>query len=278
MSWILFKGHRGQGYATRAVRMVADYALTDEGQHGLGYWRVEAKVEPGNQDSLRVATRSGLRREGVRRVEPGEGDRDETESYVVLARLRSDPPLSEPESFRSLLNSFLPAQARDRPAARPRHRGPRAAVPAHLQARLGPARRRGRGRRVAAPRGRPGDRGGAGPGDRGRRPGADRLAAAVGRLGRRRLPGLRRRHPRLCAPRRAWSPSPARSGPPSSAAWSRSTSAAPTSPPAGSALPWPPSSPDGRGTRSQVADLVGRGDLDKHDHRRHETSQLTGVS
>ena len=108
MSWILFKGHRGQGYATRAVRMLADYALTEEGQGGLGYWRVEAKVEPGNQDSLRVATRSGLRREGVRRVEPGEGDRDETESYVVLARLRSDPPLSEPESFRSLLNSFLP--------------------------------------------------------------------------------------------------------------------------------------------------------------------------
>jgi len=108
LSWILFKGHRGQGYATRAVRMLADYALTDEGQGGLGYWRVEAKVEPGNQDSLRVATRSGLRREGVRRVEPGEGDRDETESYVVLARLRSDPPLTEPESFRSLLNSFLP--------------------------------------------------------------------------------------------------------------------------------------------------------------------------
>ena len=108
LSWILFKGHRGQGYATRAVRMLADYALTDEGQGGLGYWRVEAKVEPDNRDSLRVATRSGLRREGVRRVEPGEGDRDETESYVVLARLRSDPPLSEPESFRSLLNSFLP--------------------------------------------------------------------------------------------------------------------------------------------------------------------------
>ncbi len=108
LSWILFKGQRGQGYATRAVRMLADYALTDGGQGGLGYWRVEAKVEPGNQDSLRVATRSGLRREGLRRIEPGEGDRDETTSYVVLARLRSDPPLSEPESFRALLNSFLP--------------------------------------------------------------------------------------------------------------------------------------------------------------------------
>jgi len=108
MSWALFRGHRGRGYATRAVRMLADYALTEVGQGGLGYWRVEAKVEPDNQASLRVATRSGLRREGLRRIEPGEGDRPDTRSYVVLGRLRSDPPLSEPESFRALLNSFLP--------------------------------------------------------------------------------------------------------------------------------------------------------------------------
>ena len=88
--------------------MLCDYALADEGQGGLGYWRVEAKVEPDNQDSLRVATRSGLRREGLRRVEPGFGDRPDTASHVVLARLKSDPPLSEPEAFRALLNSFLP--------------------------------------------------------------------------------------------------------------------------------------------------------------------------
>ncbi len=108
LSWVLFHGHRGQGYATRAVRMLADYALSEEGQGGLGYWRVEAKVEPANQASLRVATRSGLRREGVRRVERGRGSREDTSSYVVLARLVSDPPLTEPESFRALLNSFLP--------------------------------------------------------------------------------------------------------------------------------------------------------------------------
>ncbi len=108
LSWLLFQGQRGRGFATRAVRMMADYALSEEGQGGLGYWRVEAKVEPDNQDSLRVATRSGLRREGVRRVERGRGDREETTSYVVLARLVSDPPLTEPESFRALLNSFLP--------------------------------------------------------------------------------------------------------------------------------------------------------------------------
>ena len=108
LSWMLFQGHRGRGFATRAVRMMADFALSEEGQGGLGYWRVEAKVEPDNQASLRVATRSGLRREGIRRVERGHGDRQETASYVVLARLVSDPPLTEPESFRALLNSFLP--------------------------------------------------------------------------------------------------------------------------------------------------------------------------
>ncbi len=108
LSWALFRGRRGRGIATRAVRLLADYALTDRGQGGLGYSRVEAKVEPGNDASLRVATRSGFRREGVRRIEPGTGDRAETSSYVVLARLASDPPLSEPGSFRALLNSFLP--------------------------------------------------------------------------------------------------------------------------------------------------------------------------
>jgi RimJ/RimL family protein N-acetyltransferase/8-oxo-dGTP pyrophosphatase MutT (NUDIX family) len=108
LSWALFRGRRGRGLATRAVRLLADYALTETGQGGLGYSRVEAKVEPGNEASLRVATRAGLRREGERRVEPGTGDRAETTSYVVLARLASDPPLTEPGAFRALLNSFLP--------------------------------------------------------------------------------------------------------------------------------------------------------------------------
>jgi RimJ/RimL family protein N-acetyltransferase/8-oxo-dGTP pyrophosphatase MutT (NUDIX family) len=108
VSWALYRGHRGRGIATRAVRVLVDWALTETRLGGLGYWRVEAKVEPDNEASLRVATRSGLRREGVRRVEPGTGDRPETTSYVILARLASDPPLTEPEGFRALLNSFLP--------------------------------------------------------------------------------------------------------------------------------------------------------------------------
>jgi ADP-ribose pyrophosphatase YjhB (NUDIX family) len=70
--------------------------------------RVEAEVEPGNAASTRVATRAGLRREGTKRVAPGTGDRAEATEYAVYARLAEDPPVSDPEGFRALLNSFLP--------------------------------------------------------------------------------------------------------------------------------------------------------------------------
>ena len=103
LSWTLYAGQRGKGYATRAVRLLSDYAIDV-----LGLGRVEAKIEPGNEKSIRVATRAGLRREGVRRVPPGAGDRAETTEYVVLARLATDEPVSDPRGFRSLLNSFLP--------------------------------------------------------------------------------------------------------------------------------------------------------------------------
>ena len=106
--WALYAGHRGQGHATRAVRVLADYAMTDEPDGGLGLGRVQAHIEPENLASLRVASRAGLRREGVRRIPAGTGDRVATTEYVVLARLATDPPLSDPESFRALLNSILP--------------------------------------------------------------------------------------------------------------------------------------------------------------------------
>lgn len=108
LSWALFPGSRGQGVGTRAVRMLIDWAMTPPGQGGLGLTRVETHIEPDNQAALRVATRSGMRREGTRRLAPGTGSRPDTSEYVVLGRLAHDPPLSEPESFRALLNSFLP--------------------------------------------------------------------------------------------------------------------------------------------------------------------------
>ncbi len=103
LSWVVYAGHRGRGYATRAVRLLVDYAID-----ALGMTRVEAQVEPGNEESMRVATRAGLRREGTRRVAPGTGDRPETTEYAVFARLSVDPPITDPAGFRGLLNSFLP--------------------------------------------------------------------------------------------------------------------------------------------------------------------------
>jgi 8-oxo-dGTP pyrophosphatase MutT (NUDIX family) len=67
--------------------------------------RVEAWVDPDDKGAQRVATWSGLRREGVMRgvtIEGAAGDR------IVYARLADDLPAHEPEGFRALLNSFLP--------------------------------------------------------------------------------------------------------------------------------------------------------------------------
>lgn len=108
LRWTLFAAHRGLGLATRAVRALGDWALAETEHGGLGLTRIEARVEPDNHTALRVATRSGLRREGVQRVPPGSGERHDTTEYAVFARLISDPPLTDPASFRALLNSFLP--------------------------------------------------------------------------------------------------------------------------------------------------------------------------
>jgi 8-oxo-dGTP pyrophosphatase MutT (NUDIX family) len=101
LSWELEPEATGHGYATRAVRILVDYAF-----RAVGLDRVEAYVDPANERAMRVATRSGLQREGVLR---GHGLVDETRAdQVVLARLATDPPTTEPAGFRALLNSFLP--------------------------------------------------------------------------------------------------------------------------------------------------------------------------
>lgn len=101
--WRLYAGHRGRGFATRAVRLLTDYAIDE-----LGFRRVEAEVDVENERSLRVATRAGLHREGVKRVERGMADRPEGTAVVVMARLATDPPITDATGFRALLNSFLP--------------------------------------------------------------------------------------------------------------------------------------------------------------------------
>jgi len=70
-------------------------------EHG----RVEAWVDPDDHLAQRIATWSGLRREGVMRgITIGE----EIADRIVYARLADDLPAHEPEGFRALLNSFLP--------------------------------------------------------------------------------------------------------------------------------------------------------------------------
>lgn len=57
--WLL-PGARGRGLATRAVRLISDWAI-----EGLGIWRLRLYTEPDNEPSQRVAERSGFERIGT---------------------------------------------------------------------------------------------------------------------------------------------------------------------------------------------------------------------
>ncbi|WP_221176385.1 NUDIX hydrolase [Nocardioides marmorisolisilvae] len=67
-----------------------------------GNQRVEALVDPDDEAAQRIATFSGLMREGVARSVESGFDR------IVYARLADDTPVDDPIGFRRLLNSFLP--------------------------------------------------------------------------------------------------------------------------------------------------------------------------
>jgi RimJ/RimL family protein N-acetyltransferase len=62
IGYILFPDGRGRGYATRTVRLVADWVLGD-----LGLGRLQARTSLGNVASERVLERVGFRREGLAR-------------------------------------------------------------------------------------------------------------------------------------------------------------------------------------------------------------------
>jgi len=96
LTWSADLQEQGLGPTVEAVREAVAAGFRD------GHHRIEVLVDPDDELAQRVATFSGLLREGVaRRVVDG-ADR------IVYARLADDTPVEEPGGFRRLLNSFLP--------------------------------------------------------------------------------------------------------------------------------------------------------------------------
>ena len=96
LSWSPDLQEQGLGPTVEEVRRALAVGFGD------GHHRIEVLVDPDDEVAQRIATFSGLMREGIaRRVEDG-SDR------IVYARLADDTPVEEPMGFRRLLNSFLP--------------------------------------------------------------------------------------------------------------------------------------------------------------------------
>jgi len=82
--WLLPEA-RGRGLATRAVRLISDWAFDE-----FGLARLQLLTEPSNEPSQRVAQRSGFEREGVlRSYTEIDGRRID---YVMYSRLSPRPP------------------------------------------------------------------------------------------------------------------------------------------------------------------------------------------
>ena len=103
LSWVTYAPYRGRGVASRAVRILVQWAFTE-----LRLRRVEAEVNPLNRASLRTAHRAGLRREGVLRGNTTLGG--EVHDTVVLGRLVDDPAPGTREGFTAMLDSVLPTK------------------------------------------------------------------------------------------------------------------------------------------------------------------------
>jgi len=81
VSYFLRASARGRGLATRAVALVAGWAFDE-----LGLERIELRVHPENQASIRVAERAGFTREGVERASRAwpDGSRFDSVVYSLL--------------------------------------------------------------------------------------------------------------------------------------------------------------------------------------------------
>jgi RimJ/RimL family protein N-acetyltransferase len=85
VSYFLRASARGRGLATRAVGLVVGWAFDE-----LRLERIELRVHPENQASLRVAERAGFTREGVERASRAWPDGSRFDS-VVYSLLPADP-------------------------------------------------------------------------------------------------------------------------------------------------------------------------------------------
>jgi RimJ/RimL family protein N-acetyltransferase len=103
LTWTTYAPYRGRGVASRAVRLLVDWAFTD-----LRLRRVEAEVNPLDRASLRTALRAGLRREGLLRGNTVH--RGQVHDTVVLGRLADDPAPGTREGFTAVLDSVLPTK------------------------------------------------------------------------------------------------------------------------------------------------------------------------
>ncbi len=66
LSYWTFPAHRRRGLATRALRLVSEYASTT-----LGVWRLDLHIEPDNVASRRVAQQAGFSEAGTVQDSPG---------------------------------------------------------------------------------------------------------------------------------------------------------------------------------------------------------------
>jgi RimJ/RimL family protein N-acetyltransferase len=82
LGYSLLAEGRGRGYATRAVRLAADWVFEE-----LGIGRLQARTTVGNTASERVLERAGFQREGIARagwVLPVTGERQDVTMWSLL--------------------------------------------------------------------------------------------------------------------------------------------------------------------------------------------------
>jgi RimJ/RimL family protein N-acetyltransferase len=76
-SYFLSQAARGQGYATRTLRLLARWAFEENGIE-----RLELRVDPRNDASIRLAERVGFTREGIERASRRATDGSRFDSVV----------------------------------------------------------------------------------------------------------------------------------------------------------------------------------------------------